>query len=223
MIGRLTRRAAFSLVAVLVFATPAAASFVLQNLMEGEIASSDACFVKVAGADASSYPGAGATDPLAGFSNDPATDTVVFDGVELSQERVTVRGMRGDLVTYTDVVRFQNNCSVPLDVSLVADATSGTGDWIDRSARIYLSSSPVPIGGVPTLGRPGSAGSGWDPTAIVIEANSGAIPITNARTGAVTVDPGEELRGAVMVAAGINASNSSTGTVNWVVEAVNNN
>ncbi len=224
LMGRISKRVALATVALLVFATPAMASLVIQNQMQANITSAQACFEKTPGDDNASYTGATATSPLGGFSNDPEADTIVLDGVTMIEELLTVRGMRGDRVIYTDLVRFQNNCDIPLDVSLVADATTGTGDWIDRSARVYLSATPGAIGGVdPVLGRPGSAEGGWDPTPIIVEANSGAIPITNARTGSVTLQPGQELRGAIAISAGINSADGSIGTLNWVAEAVHNN
>lgn len=220
ILGRLSRRAALATVATLVVATPAMAGLVIQNQMQADITSSEACFSKVAGADDGAYTGATATSPLGGFNDDPATETIEVDGVSLLEERLEVRGMRGDRVIYTDLVRFRNECGIPLEVTLVADANVGTGDWIDRSARIYLSATPVTIGSAVDLGRPGSGTGGWDPTPIIVEADSGAIPVTNARTGTVTLPPGQELRGAIAITAGVDSADGSVGTVNWVAEAV---
>ncbi len=217
--GRLSRRAAMATVATLVVATPAMAGLVIQQQMQADITSAEGCFSKVAGADDGVFTGATATSPLGGFSDDPAADTVEIDGVNLLEAGLEVRGMRGSRVVYTDLVRFRNECDIALDVTLVADATVGTGDWIDRSARIYLSSTPQAIGAGGDLGRPGTPGGAWDPTPIIVEADSGAIPVTNARTGTVTLPPGQELRGAITISAGVDSADGSIGTVNWVVEA----
>ncbi len=227
MIGKISRRAAIVTVGLFIFATPAYASLVLQNFIQADIEVGEACFVKVGGNDAVSYVGTDADDPFVDFSKDPNKavdpDVVQVDGVNLLEERLTIRGMRGDRVIYTDVIRYQNTCEIPLTMQLVTDGGSATGDWGDRSARVYISSSPTVIGGIPTLGRPGVAGSGWDPTPIVVEANTGAIPGANAQTGAVVVPPGQEVRGAIVVAAGVNSSTTNIGTINWIAEAVNNN
>lgn len=222
MIGRITRRAQLILVAMFVFATPAMASLVVQNFIEADITSGDACFVKIAGNDAASYTGSDANDPLASFSATD-TDTIEINGASLLEEKITIRGMRGDRVMYTDVVRYQNNCDIALDIRLVTDASTAIGDWTDRSARIYLSGSAVALGADPGLGIPGAPGAGWDATPIVVEANSGAIPSGNQSTGAVTVAPGQELRGAFTISSGVGSVNGSVGTINWVAEATNAN
>jgi hypothetical protein len=213
--GRISRRGALVATAITVFATPAFASLVVQNFMEADISVAAACFVKVAGNDIGSYTAVDADDPNAGF--DGTTNTITVDGAGLLEEKLTVRGMIGDRVTYTDVVRYQNNCNVPLDVTLVASAPTATGDWTDRSARIYLSSVTAPTG------NPGAPASGWDATPIVVDAGTGNIPVTNAQTGTVTVAPGAEIRGAISVSAGVNAVATGIGTVNWVAEAENSN
>lgn len=211
--GRISRRAALVVTAITVFATPAFASLLVQNFMEADVTVADACFVKVAGADIAQYTPTDADDPSAAF--DSTTNTITVDGADLLEEKLTVRGMVGDRVTYTDVVRYENNCDVPLDVTLVASTTTATGDWTDRSARIYISDVAVPTG------RPGAATSGWNATPIVVDADTGNIAATNAQTGTVTVAPGGEVRGAISVSAGVTASTAGIGTVNWVAEAVN--
>ncbi len=225
MIGKISRRGAIVIVGLLIFATPAYASLVLQNFMQADIQVGEACFEKVGGDDPIAYVGTDADDPFVDFSKDPNKpvdpDVVQVDGVNLLEERLTVRGMRGDRVIYTDVVRYQNNCEIPLTIQLVTDGGSATGDWGDRSARVYISSNATAIGTNPTLGRPGTPASGWDPTPIVVEANTGAIPGANAQTGAVVVAPGQEVRGAIVVAAGVNSSTTGIGTINWIAEAVN--
>lgn len=222
--GRISRRSALLASAFMVFATPAFASLVVQNYMQADITVADACFVKVAGDDIASYAAtANPDDPLSTFSA-TLTDTITVDGTDLLEEQLTIRGMRGDRVTYTDVVRYQNNCNVALDVTLVASTATATGDWADRSARIYISEASHAIGtpDATFTGFPGAASSGWNATPIVVE-DGGAIPALNAQTGTVTVDPGDEIYGAISVAAGVAATTTGTGTVNWVAQAVNAN
>lgn len=223
MMGRISRRAMLIIVAMLVFATPATASLLVQNFMQADVSSAEACFVKVAGDDTASYDGATFS------ANDDSTDaidddTVEINGVDLLEENITVEGMRGDRVMYTDVVRYQNNCDITMDIRLITDATTATGDWTDRSARIYLAALTATVGADPTgLGRPGATGEGWDATPIIVEANTGTIPVGNQATGTVSVAPGQEIRGAFVISAGINASDTSIGTINWVAEATHAN
>lgn len=209
-----TRRGAMIMVATLMFATPAMASLVIQNFMEADVNVGDACFVKVAGDDDASYNGTDANDPLATFATG---GTVTVAGADLMEEKLTVRGMIGDRVMYTDVVRYQNNCDVPLDVTLIAEGAAATGAWTDRSAQIYISNVASPSG------LPGEVASGWDSQPIIVVADTGAFPATNDETGTVTVAPGSEVRGAVVVAAGTGSLATETGTVNWVATAVHNN
>lgn len=219
---KISRRGALIATGLTVFATPAFASLIVQNYMEADFTVAAACFVKIAGDDTTSYLGTDANDPLATFSAG-ATNTIQVDGANLLEEKLTIRGMRGDRVTYTDVVRYQNNCDVPLSISLVASTATATGDWTDRSARIYISDQTSPVGGTATKpsGAPGAPASGWNGTPIIVETN-GNIPASNAQTGVVTVDPGEEVFGALTISAGI-ASTAGTGTVNWVAQAANAN
>ncbi len=223
MISKLTRKTALVIVAFLVFATPAMASLVVQNFMQADISAADPCFFKVAGDDTITYTGADGDDPFVAFD---ATQTVQVDGSNLIEETISVRGMTGDRVVYTDVVRYQNRCNVPLDITLVADGANGTGDWADRSARIYISTSAGAIGAadeaeVPPAGLPGDVGaaSGWDASPIVVNAG-GAISET--ATGTVTLNPGQELRGAIVISTGTGAGDG-VGTVNWQARATNNN
>ncbi len=222
--GRISRRSALLASAAMVFATPAFASLVVQNFMEADIVTGDACFVKVAGDDIGSYNAADPDDPNATF--DGLSNTIAVDGANLLEEKLTIRGMVGDRVTYTDVVRYQNTCNVPLDVTLVASANA-TGDWTDRSARIYISDLSSPIAGPEVVfpGFPGTAGSGWNLNPIVVDANTGVINPLNSQTGTVTVSPGDEIFGAISISAGIGSSNNlaDIGTVNWVAQAVNAN
>ncbi len=228
MTGRLTltnlsRQTALLIVAFCVFATPAMASLVVQNYMQADITAADPCFFKTAGDDTTSYTGADADDPLVAFD---ATQTIQIDGSNLIEETISVRGMVGDRIVYTDVVRYQNRCDVTLDITLVADSSTGTGDWTDRSARIYLSTASDVIGAddaseVAPAGLPGDvgAGSGWDANPIVIDAG-GAISETS--TGTISLAPGRELRGAIVVSTGTGAG-SGVGSVNWQARATNSN
>ncbi|MEZ5342668.1 MAG: hypothetical protein R2706_14840 [Acidimicrobiales bacterium] len=197
------------------FATPAMASLIVQNYMEADVSVADACFSKAPGRDPITYTGSDADNPLAGFND--TNNTVQVSGANLLEEKLTIRGMRGDRVMYTDVVRYQNTCDVPLKVSLIADGTTATGDWDDRSAQIYIS----------TVGAPGSlpgdpSSTDWDNQPIIVTANSAAISAPNNRTGTVTIPAGGEVRGAVVIAAGVDATNG-IGTVNWIATASHDN
>lgn len=223
MIGRLTQKSALIIVAGMVLATPAMASLVVQNFMQADISAAAPCFFKAAGDDTISYDGGDANDPLVIFD---ATQTVSVDGSNLIEETITVRGMTGDRIVYTDVVRYQNLCDVALEVSLVADSSAGSGDWSDRSARIYLSTASHVVGAsdaneVAPAGLPGDIGvsSGWDASPIVIDAGGN---ISETSTGTVSLAPGQELRGAIVISTGATAG-PGIGSVNWQARATNSN
>jgi hypothetical protein len=223
MLSKLTNRGALLIVATLVFATPAMASLVVQNFMQAEITAADPCFFKAAGDDTITYAGTDSDDPFVGFD---ATQTIQVDGSNLIQENISVRGMTGDRVVYTDVVRYQNRCDVPLDITLVADSANGVGDWTDRSARIYLSTASDIIGASdaeenPPAGLPGDvgAGSGWDARPIVVDAGGN---VSERSTGTITLAPGRELRGAIVISTGTGAGDG-VGTIDWQARATNSN
>jgi hypothetical protein len=223
MLSKLTNRGALLIVATLVFATPAMASLVIQNFMRADISAADPCFFKAAGDDTLTYTGADADDPFVAFD---ATQTIQVDGSNLIQERISVRGMTGDRVVYTDIVRYQNRCNVPLRITLVADSTNGVGNWTDRSARIYLSTASDVIGAADAneqapAGLPGDvgAGSGWDARPIVVDAGGN---VSETSTGTITLAPGRELRGAIVISTGTGAGNG-VGTINWQARATNSN
>lgn len=223
MLSKLTTKSALLLVAALVFATPAMASLVVQNFMQADITAADPCFFKAAGDDTLTYTGSDADDPFVAFD---ASQTVQVDGSNLIEENISVRGMIGDRVVYTDIVRYQNRCDVPLDITLVADSTTGSGDWTDRSARIYLSTASDVIGAddadeVAPAGLPGDVGvgSGWDATPIVVDAGGN---VSELSTGTITLAPGRELRGAIVISTGTGAG-SGVGTINWQARATNSN
>lgn len=223
MLSKLTNRGALLLVATLVFATPAMASLVVQNFMQANITAADPCFFKAPGDDTLTYTGADADDPFVAFDD---SQTVQVDGSNLIQENIAVRGMRGDRVVYTDIVRYQNRCDVPLEISLVADSSNGVGDWTDRSARIYLSTASDVIGAadadeVAPAGLPGDVGvgSGWDAQPIVVDAGGN---ISETSTGTITLAPGRELRGAIVISTGTGAGDG-VGSINWTARAFNSN
>lgn len=223
MFSKLTTRGALLLVATLVFATPAMASLVVQNFMQADITAADPCFFKAAGDDTLTYAGSDADDPFVAFD---ASQTIQVDGSNLIQENIAVRGMTGDRVVYTDIVRYQNRCDVPLEITLVADSTNGVGDWTDRSARIYLSTASDVIGAADAdesapAGLPGDVGtgSGWDARPIVVDAGGN---VSETTTGTITLNPGRELRGAIVISTGTGAGDG-VGTINWQARATNSN
>ncbi len=218
--GRVTRRGALAAAAIMTMATPAFASLVIQNYMEAEIEVTEACFVKVAGDDATSYTGADADNPMAAF--DGTGNTIEVDGVDLIEEKLTLRGMQGDRVFYTDIVRYQNNCDVPINVQLTAGSVSDAAGWADKGVRVYISDTTWDgtTAPEPAFGVPGTTGSGWNDTAITV-AKGGTL--SSDSTGIVPVGPGQEVRGAVAIVAEHNATLGGTATVNWIATATHAN
>ncbi len=208
------RKGMLVMVATLMFAAPAMASLVIQNYMEADVTLADACFSKVAGDDPVSYTGTDANDPLAGF--DDTTNTVTVSGANLLEEKLTIRGMQGDRVMYTDVVRYRNTCDIDLNVTLIAEGATATGNWVDRSAQIYISNIAAPTG------LPGVSVD-WNNQPIIVTAGTAAITAPNNRTGSVIIPAGGEVQGAVVIAAGTGSALTGVGTVNWVATATHNN
>ena len=192
--SRMTKRWAVAIIAVLLVAAPAAASVITQNFLLADVTTDTACFVKAAGTDASSF-GNPAQDPYADVD---LTSTIVSadTNVTLLQETVTVTGYEGDRVTYTDVVRYQNNCDYDISLRLVVeDDPAGNGafaaaDWADKSLSIYLSKA-TGVGG-----DFGNAAE-WDTTPIVIAKGDAAA--TSAATGSVTVAAGSAVQSAFVI------------------------
>lgn len=203
-----TRRTASVLVALMLVAAPAGASIIVQNYMEADITAAPPCFVKITGDDPT-------TSSQATFSADPLTDITAVDGVDLLEEKITVTGMTGDRVIYTDVVRYQNNCLEAIDVMLTG--TVASGDWTNVAAEIWISNVVAPGDIDPNLEV--LPADDWQDDHITIPANS-AGAIADA-TGVVTVPAGSEIRGAFIVSSDV-AFTGGTATANWVAQATIN-
>jgi len=224
---RITRRVGLASAALLVAATPAFASMLTENFMEAEIDSIDACFSKVGGADVGAHGKAvvgfvgDATQfrDVDGSVNDAAVDEA--NEVKLLQEDVTVTGMIGDRVTYTDVVRYQNTCDEDILISL--NLTETDGDWADRTAKVYLSQNaatapeldvadPVAVADADIV----TDAAHWDQAPLHVDPDG---VITNARTTEVLLPTGQELRGAFVVATGVDASTTDSAILRWTAAA----
>jgi len=203
---KVTRPVALGIGAALILASPAAASIVIESFIEADIGVGAACLVESPGTDVENYTAADGDDPNATL--DGTGNTIEIGGQDLAETRVSVRGMLGDRVMYTDLVRYENNCGVDMAVSLVSG--SEVGDWTGLGAEVHLSAVANPTT------RPGGAGWAGDP----ITVTSGGL-LTNAQTGTVTIPAGESRVGAVVITAGVGADTAAVNTINWTIQAEN--
>jgi hypothetical protein len=214
--SRITRRWAIAIIAVLLVAAPAAASVITQNFLRADVTTAAACFHKTEGDDAASF-GNAALDPYADVD---LTSTIVSSdtGVTLLQETVTVIGYEGDRITYTDVVRYVNDCDYDIALRLVVedDPAGNAGftaaDWDDKSLQIYLS---LAAGAGGDFTDPAE----WDATPIVIA--KGDTTPTSAETGTVTIASGDAVQSAFVIEVDHQAGAfaSTTGTLRYTAEA----
>ncbi len=219
--GRMTRRGALATAAIMTLATPAFASLVIQNYMEADVSVGEACFNKVAGDDATSYTGTDDNDPKVTF--DGEGNVIPVDGADLIEEKLSVRGMQGDRVFYTDVVRYRNDCDVPLNIQLTAASVVDAGKWNDKGARVYISDTSWDrVGAEPDYGVPGTADGLWNDTPITISVDG---TVTSDSTGTVTVPAGQEIRGSIAIVADHDAGTAiaDTATLNWIATATHAN
>ena len=174
----------------------AGASVLVQNFMAAEFnAGAPPCLIKVAGADTS----------FDGFAFD-ATGTTTVDGVGVTQEKITIDGLTGDKVWAQDVYRIENNCSVPLDVSIVNGAQ--TGDWAEKYLEVHLGAVTAPTD------YPGVVAADYDASPLIFE-DTGP---TNVATGVVNVPAGSSVPVGMIVTTGVAAS-STSGDATWTVQA----
>jgi len=183
-------------------AAPALATVVVQNFLEVEVTTATACFHKAAGADdASDYAEVDLTSTF-----------TTPEGVNVLREELKVTGFDGDRAIYSDIVRYENNCTQPIRVTLAHEAT--VGPWADVSAKIFITNvSDAVAGAAPSAQLPG--GTDWDANPIVVDSTGAA---TNAATSTITLAPGQELQGGVV----IDTSDGVTGTtasVHYVASA----
>lgn len=173
----------------------AGASVLVQNFMTAEFnAGAPPCLIKVAGADTS----------FDGFAFD-ATGTTVVDGVNVTQEKITIDGLTGDKVWSQDVYTIENNCAVPLDVSIVSGAQ--TGDWTEKYLEVHLGAIAAPTD------FPGVIAAEYDGAPLIFE-DAGP---TNVATGTVSVPAGGSVPVGLIVTTG--AAAAGTGDATWTVQA----
>jgi hypothetical protein len=198
---RVSRRAAIGAVLLTSIAIPASASVLIQNFIVGSVTGKAACFVKIAGQDSVTYGTAGA---LAGAGpyvlTDPAP-VLAVGGVNFINETVAVRGFAGDRTRYTDVIRYKNNCTIPMSVKLVVEADPAgnpatSAGWNDMTVSGYVSKAGVVVPAMPAQLAVTDLTNTvtWDKQFDI----SSAAVVTPAGT-AQLVAPGAELQGAFSV------------------------
>jgi hypothetical protein len=193
---RISRRTAVATVALLSVAVPAGASVIIQNFIVAKVAAAPACFVKVAGSDAlvTAYGSSAALASTGPYVKVDTTPTLLANGVNLINETIDIRGFAGDRTKYTDVIRYQNNCAVPMTVRLVAEADPAgnavtSAGWNDMYVKAYLSTIAAPVATTAL-----ETSSNWSQQFTI----DGAAAVV-ATGGAITVAPGTELQGAFVV------------------------
>ncbi len=189
--GRISAGWIVTIVVTLVFAVPAAAAVLIENLFRGDVEVAESCFVTSAGTDDDS--------PLLSF-DDAATIVDADTGVSLAEERLSVTAMAGDRVVYADAVALRNDCAGSLTVGFTPTAEPSTvpGDVV---VRLLVE---TPTGGA-VAGLPGT----W--TEVLVAADG-------ATTGgdAVVIDDGATTTLAVVVDADAGAEIGTTGEVAWL-------
>ena len=178
----------------------ASASVLIQNYQEVEFsAGAPPCLIKTASDDTT----------FQGFGFD-ATATNPVDGVELTEEFITIEGVTGDRVSATDVFDIENNCNEDLTVNITNAVASG--NWDGRSLTVYIGEDEV------TNGFPGeSTATGWAANPIEINETG----VVNDTTAQVVIPAGEEIPVGMVVLTAADADDvAGTGTANWVINAV---
>ncbi len=200
------RRAAVVAGAVLTFAGTASANVLIQNRQAVDFSvSGPPCMIKVAGEDVASFPD--------GFAFDP-TPVVDENGVDVTREAITIRGVEGDIVTADEVQVIENNCTVPLDIRITD--TLATGDWTGKHLQVWLGTT-TNAGAYP-VATPDPNATQWDQTPIVID-STGAV--VNGTTGTITVPAGASLPVGMIVTTGAPGSgaDAASGSATWTVAA----
>jgi hypothetical protein len=209
---RVSRRTAIATVALMAVAVPAGASVIIQNFIVGNVTAQTACFVKVAGSDSTTFGTPGAFAGSGPYVLTDTTPTLTAGGVNLINETIAIRGFAGDRTKYTDVIRYQNNCAVPMTIRLVAEADPAgnpvtSAGWNDMAVRGFLSTSAAPVVATALETDPAwSQQFSIDATGTV---TAGGV--------AVTVAPGAELQGAFSV--DVTKGSTSTRTFRYTASA----
>lgn len=214
---RVTRRAAIATVAFVSIAAPAAAGVLIQNFIKGTVTAVAPCFVKVAGVDSTTYGTAGALAGTGPYVKFDATPTLSAGGVALINETVAIRGFSGDRTKYTDVIRYQNNCAVPMNIRLTAEADPAagavtSGPW-DSSVRVFLSTAAATVPVASTSLETDT--TNWNQQFFIDAA--GTIVTTGSTT--ITVAAGGQLQGAFTVDVPSTAVAASTRTFRYTATA----
>ena len=206
---RIRRRAAALTVGFLSVATVAGASVLIQNFMAADFeAGNPPCLIKTAGADSNDPAD---PDDFEGFDFTLGETTV--DNVDLTEEKITIRGLTGDRVVAEEVYVIENNCDSELTVALVNGAETGPFD--DRHLEVWLGKPTTATGTVATTaGFPGSTNATWTPNPL--EFNPGVV--TRATSDSVVIPAGEEVPVGMVVSTGVDATGIDTAT--WTVQAV---
>ncbi len=200
---RLSAKTAIAGAVLLAFAAPVAANVAVTNFMDaGFSTGGPPCLEKVAGEDVTSFPD--------GFAFD-GTSTATVDGLQLTQEHVTINGVTGDRVLADEVWRIENNCTSTLEVSIVNG--QATGDWSNKHLEVWLG-NVTNTGTFPTV-APAAGSAEWDQAPIIMAPGG----VSNPTTGTVTLLAGESVPVGMVVSTGHNATTSS-GAATWQVQAV---
>lgn len=204
---RISKKTALASLVAIVLATPVMAAVLVQNYMEADIAAAAPCFNKTAGGDAGfEYGGTSIAD------FDATNTTTGPNGVVLTEEKLTLTGMVGDRVVYTDIVRYNNDCDFPITVQLVQATASG---WGGAAVDLWISNVPTPGNDLTDNG--GTGPDNWNDTQLIV---NGAGTVTSAATGTVTIPPNSSVQGGVVIETpAAAAAGTSVGTLNWIAQA----
>jgi hypothetical protein len=208
---RVSRRMAIASVALMSVAAPAAASVVIQNFIQGNVTGAPACFTKIAGNDSTVYGTVGALAGTGPYVKTDPTTTLVTGGITYINEKVDIRGFAGDRTKYTDVIRYKNNCTIPLKISLIPEADPAanpatSAGWADMNVRAFITKTGVAVPALPagvTSVALETDTTNWDQ-----QFSISAAGVVTAPSAVQTVAPGAELQGAfsVDVSTGITAT-----------------
>ena len=146
---RISRRSAIATVALISITAMAGASVIIQNFIVGNVTGKGACFVKIAGQDSVNYGTPAALGGAGPYVKTDITPVLAAGGVNLINETIDIRGFAGNRTKYTDVIRYRNNCTIPMTVRLVAEAdpagnVATSAGWNDMVVRAFVSKVAAP-------------------------------------------------------------------------------
>ena len=221
---RVSRRMAIASVALMSVAAPAAASVIIQNFIVANVSNKAACFTKIAGSDSlvTAYGSAAALASAGPYAAVNTTNTLTSTaGVTLLNEKVDIRGFAGDRTRYTDIIRYKNTCSVPITVSLKAEADAAgsaiasqtapaAAAWSGMSVKAYMSKVAAPVASTALE----TDAVNWDQQFTI--SSTGAV-VNGSNT--VTVASGSELQGAFIVDVDSSAAATIVNTFHYTASA----